>query len=161
MISKISAFASSFKSFSWSLEQFFLTVGQNNFGNKIPVSYLSCWWDKYIFFDGASSFPETTNRCRWCNSRSCDFQCTIFWKCRYNGLWFDTCNEKQGFELNQTYYRPPRFEKKNLRHYYSPSILCQNQWHLIAPFFSICMHNIFPCIQALHCTQNKNSKVFF
>ena len=28
--------ASNFKSFSWSLEQFFLTVGQNNFGNKIP-----------------------------------------------------------------------------------------------------------------------------
>ena len=25
-----------FKSFSRSLEQFFLTVGQNNFGNKIP-----------------------------------------------------------------------------------------------------------------------------
>ena len=28
--------ASNFKSFSWSLEHFFLTVGQNNFGNKIP-----------------------------------------------------------------------------------------------------------------------------
>jgi len=28
--------ASNFKSFSQSLEQFFLTVGQNNFGNKIP-----------------------------------------------------------------------------------------------------------------------------
>ena len=28
--------ASNFKSFSWSLEQFFLTVGQNNFDNKIP-----------------------------------------------------------------------------------------------------------------------------
>ena len=28
--------ASNFKSFSWSLEQFFLIVGQNNFGNKIP-----------------------------------------------------------------------------------------------------------------------------
>ena len=26
--------ASNFQSFSWSLEQFFLTVGQNNFGNK-------------------------------------------------------------------------------------------------------------------------------
>ena len=30
--------ASNFKSFSQSLEQFFLTVGQNNFGNKIPFS---------------------------------------------------------------------------------------------------------------------------
>ena len=29
--------ASNLKSFSWSLEQFFLTVGQNNFGNKIPL----------------------------------------------------------------------------------------------------------------------------
>ena len=28
--------ASNFKSFSRSLEQFFLTAGQNNFGNKIP-----------------------------------------------------------------------------------------------------------------------------
>ena len=28
--------ASNFKSFSRSLEQFFLTVGLNNFGNKIP-----------------------------------------------------------------------------------------------------------------------------
>ena len=28
--------ASNFKSFSRSLEQFFLAVGQNNFGNKIP-----------------------------------------------------------------------------------------------------------------------------
>ena len=27
---------SNFKKFSWSQEQFFLTVGQNNFGNKIP-----------------------------------------------------------------------------------------------------------------------------
>ena len=31
---KIQAFC---KSFSRSLEEFFLTVGQNNFGNKIPV----------------------------------------------------------------------------------------------------------------------------
>ena len=28
--------ASNFKSFSQSIEQFFLTVGKNNFGNKIP-----------------------------------------------------------------------------------------------------------------------------
>ena len=47
-----------FKSFSQSLEQFFLTLGQNNFGNKIPLfwyqtslwevleveSYLICSW---------------------------------------------------------------------------------------------------------------------
>ena len=29
--------ASNFKIFSWSPEHFFLTVGQNNFGNKIPL----------------------------------------------------------------------------------------------------------------------------
>ena len=29
--------ASNFKSFSQSQEQFFLAVGQNNFGNKIPL----------------------------------------------------------------------------------------------------------------------------
>ena len=34
--------ASNFKSFSWSLEQFFLTVGQNDFGNKIP--FLRIFW---------------------------------------------------------------------------------------------------------------------
>ena len=30
--------ASNFETFSWSLEQFFLTVGQNNFDNKIPLN---------------------------------------------------------------------------------------------------------------------------
>ena len=33
--------ALNFKGFSRSLEQFFLTVGQNNFGNKIPVFAIS------------------------------------------------------------------------------------------------------------------------
>ena len=31
--------ASNFKRFSRSLEQFFFTVGQNNFGNKIPFLF--------------------------------------------------------------------------------------------------------------------------
>ena len=35
--------ASNFKSFSGSLEQFFLTVGQNNFGNKIPLNGLKMY----------------------------------------------------------------------------------------------------------------------
>ena len=35
-----------FKSLSRSLEQFFLTVGQNNFGNKIPFSVLT----SFIFY---------------------------------------------------------------------------------------------------------------
>ena len=46
--------ASNFKSFSRSLEQFFLTVGQKNFDNKIPLfpgsKYsLSCWILTYLF----------------------------------------------------------------------------------------------------------------
>ena len=40
--------ASNFKSFSRSLEQFFLTVGQNDFGNKIPF--------QLIFADAESAF---------------------------------------------------------------------------------------------------------
>ena len=39
--------ASNFKSFSRSLEQFFLTVGQNNFGNKIPFFTL-CGFLQYF-----------------------------------------------------------------------------------------------------------------
>ena len=44
--------ATNFKTFPRSLEQFFLTVGQNNFGNKIPFPHI--WWifswGKIIFF---------------------------------------------------------------------------------------------------------------
>ena len=39
--------ASNFKSFSWSLEQFFLTAGHNNFGNKIPKPHVRHYWEKY------------------------------------------------------------------------------------------------------------------
>ena len=48
--------ASNFKSFSRSLEQFFLTVGQNNFGNKIPFpsasNFKSFSWslEQYFLF---------------------------------------------------------------------------------------------------------------
>ena len=48
--------ASNFKFFSRSLEHFFLTVGQNNFGNKIPFLYkceslcgIRCWLFWTIF----------------------------------------------------------------------------------------------------------------
>ena len=41
--------ASNFKSFSWSVEQFFLTVGQNNFGNKIP-NFTFYLISKHFFF---------------------------------------------------------------------------------------------------------------
>ena len=42
--------ASNFKSFSRSLEQFFLTVGQNNFGNKIPLLHTWILNDSARFF---------------------------------------------------------------------------------------------------------------
>jgi hypothetical protein len=41
--------ASNFKSFSQSLEQFFLTVGQNNFGNKILFSNVAAMHQQNIF----------------------------------------------------------------------------------------------------------------
>ena len=39
--------ASNFKSFSRSLEHFFLTVGHDNFGNKIPI-FLRNYWQNFI-----------------------------------------------------------------------------------------------------------------
>ena len=39
--------ASNFKSFFRSLQQFFLTVGQNNFGDKIPK--IICCWNKKLW----------------------------------------------------------------------------------------------------------------
>ena len=51
--------ASNFKSFSRSLDQFFLTVGQNNFGNKIPVFKLSLRYLKILNnFDFADMFKS-------------------------------------------------------------------------------------------------------
>ena len=48
--------ASNFKKKSQSLEHFFLTVGQNNFCNKIPNLPLSCFWVN-IFSDQTWSWP--------------------------------------------------------------------------------------------------------
>ena len=42
--------ASNFKSFSRSLEQFFLTVGQNNFDNKIPFLPTTFFLYELLFF---------------------------------------------------------------------------------------------------------------
>ena len=48
--------ASNFKSFSRSLEQFFLTVGQNNFGNKIRLLFITDhenhYWLPIDYFSG-------------------------------------------------------------------------------------------------------------
>ena len=48
--------ASNFKSFSRSLEQFFLTVGQNNFGNKIPFLIFLVEWNENLPFWGWTGF---------------------------------------------------------------------------------------------------------
>ena len=42
-VCKLRLSALNFKSFSRSLEQFFLTVGQTNFGNKIPITHIIHW----------------------------------------------------------------------------------------------------------------------
>ena len=47
--------ASNFKSFSRSLEQFFLTLGQNNFGNKIPILNSSGKKEERIYENGVLS----------------------------------------------------------------------------------------------------------
>ena len=70
--------ASNFKSFSRSLEQFFLTVGQNNFGNKIPFLSISYHFHTSKFFDyldfhcptrvlavGATIFPVRVGKFFW------------------------------------------------------------------------------------------------
>ena len=56
MISKILKIQGwNFKSCSRSLEQFFLTVGQNNFGNKIPL--------QTFFYEVAKAFSEAGKKC--------------------------------------------------------------------------------------------------
>jgi hypothetical protein len=47
-----------FKSFSQSQEQFFLTVGQNNFGNKVPHIKLSSVPGPVIQGNGRLSFED-------------------------------------------------------------------------------------------------------
>ena len=65
MISKIFAnsrpSASNFKSFSQSLEQFLLTVGQNNFGNKIPLLLNKSFCE--FFFQEFRYFHTVHSRC--------------------------------------------------------------------------------------------------
>ena len=45
--------ASNFEKFSWSLHQYFLTVDQNNLGNKIPLLFSDkiSWIWRYIFLE--------------------------------------------------------------------------------------------------------------
>ena len=55
-----------FKSFFRSLQQFFLTVGQNNFGNKIPLVTFSPNFF-HVFKEEESSLEdeETCGCCKW------------------------------------------------------------------------------------------------
>ena len=48
---KFSAFSLEFQKFSRTLEQLFLTIGQNNFGNKIPISYP---WAQFCMTSGSA-----------------------------------------------------------------------------------------------------------
>ena len=54
--------ASNFKSSSRSHEQFLLTVGQNNFGNKIPISMLMWIFDFPVLQAFTSTYREQTRR---------------------------------------------------------------------------------------------------
>ena len=56
--------ASNFKNFSRSLEQFFLTVGQNNFGNKIPLPFqkLSWFFWKWFSFKNIGFFHSSISK---------------------------------------------------------------------------------------------------
>ena len=63
---KFSAFSLEFQNFSWSLEFFFLTVGQNNFGNKIPYLNLSMKYFLYFrHFTLCWYVSKPSRRSRW------------------------------------------------------------------------------------------------
>ena len=57
--------ALNFKSFFRSLQQFFLTVGQNNFGNKIPLVTFSPNFFHVFQEEESSLEDETCGCCKW------------------------------------------------------------------------------------------------
>ena len=64
------------KVFSWSLEQFFLTIGQNNFGNKIsllicPIRILSLEDTEELFINPSVNFFKLSSS--MCNTWSLSF----------------------------------------------------------------------------------------
>ena len=78
MFSNSQPSASNFKRFSRSLEIFFITVGQNNFGNKIPfLTSLVC-----VYVCGKNTYANSKNLHQ--ENLSCDI---IFIQCKL-------CNEK-------------------------------------------------------------------
>ena len=81
--------ACNFKTFSWSLEQFFLTVGQNNFGNKIPFS-LPFFHFPFSFFPGyGGELPRLDDECikTVIDSRKYLFYTTLFPTIVIKNLW--------------------------------------------------------------------------
>ena len=75
--------ASNFKSFSRSLEQFFLTAGQNNFGNKIPILYLANFFYKWSFLNYRRNSQLSTIVVRLFHC------CDLFWHCKTGQNWLN------------------------------------------------------------------------
>ena len=95
--------ASNFKSFSRSLEQFFLTVGQNNFSNKIPILHAMmflldisvCSWIIQ------QEFPESTaTKVRLFLDRSCSIFSWLKFIVVFS--WFYILNEIESTENRAT-----------------------------------------------------------
>ena len=58
MFANIQPSASNFKCFSQSVEQFFLTVGQSNFGNKIPFFSFNFYRKMMVFKNEIECFDH-------------------------------------------------------------------------------------------------------
>ena len=89
--------ASNFKSFLRSSEHFFLTVGQHNFGNKIPIQILYDLTTRHLVF---SSFFLTSNQVLAINLAckcSCKLPTTSVAQC--NGYHF------VGYHFSKLYYK--------------------------------------------------------
>ena len=81
--------ASNFKSFSWSLEHCFLTVGQNNFESKIPFSKKSKNDKKK---DKNRKFYLIFFRWRWWKEFGCWCQWWCHWRIQRR-IWWKRCQD--------------------------------------------------------------------
>ena len=68
--------SASFKSFSWSVEQFFVTAGQNNCCNKIPFIWIiinskSC---PTLFFEMLATTTTPTRKWEYCSFQATQFR---------------------------------------------------------------------------------------
>ena len=124
-----SAFSLKVQKFYWSLDKFFLTVGQNNFGNKIPFSPC-CYFNKFslikreAWIDPSCSFlyepiydVERMNLVGFDLNAKC---LTLNWI----GLWFSACScclyacSSKNFDFNR--------KSNSLDN--SPTILVEPSW---------------------------------